>query len=94
MQINYSTGKTPLSIVSADFNNDKKFDLAVTNNDDNTISVLLGKGDGTFQSQIKYSTNNAPASITSYDFNGDGKSDLAVANFGSNDISIFLNECT
>ena len=57
-----------------------------------TVSVLLGKGDGTFQTPTYYAVGNGrgPESVTVGDFNGDGKSDLAVANEGSDTVSILL----
>jgi DNA-binding beta-propeller fold protein YncE len=50
----YTVGQSPRSVTSADFNNDKKLDLAVTNSNDNTISVLLGNGNGLFQTPMTY----------------------------------------
>ena len=55
-------------------------DLAVANYSDNTVSVLLGNGDGTFQPQVTYAVGSDPTSIVAGDFNGDGRTDLAVAN--------------
>lgn len=46
-----------------------------------TVSILLGNGDGTFQSYTSYSTPNYPARLLAADFNGRGNTDLAV---GSN----------
>ena len=45
---------------------------------DNTVSVLLGNGDGTFQPQVTYAVGRAPDAIVTGDFNGDGRTDLAV----------------
>ena len=47
---------------------------------DNTVSVLLGNGDGTFQPQVTYAVGSVPDAIVAGDFNGDGQLDLAVAN--------------
>jgi len=80
-----SVGSDPTSVTAGDFNGDGKLDLAVTNGGFNTVSVLLGNGDGTFQAAVTYLTGSGPASVTSEDFNGDGKLDLAVAVFGSQD---------
>jgi hypothetical protein len=44
-----------------------------------TVSVLLGQGDGTFQSAVNYPAGSYPWSVVVADFNGDGKPDLAVA---------------
>jgi hypothetical protein len=76
-------GSYPDAIVTGDFNGDGNRDLVVANNGDNTVSVLLGNGDGTFQPQATYPVGNYPAAIVAGDFNGDGRIDLAVANSGN-----------
>jgi hypothetical protein len=43
-----AVGKGPYAIALADLNGDGKLDLAVANYLDNTLTILLGKGDGTF----------------------------------------------
>ncbi len=48
------TGNGPESASSVDFNNDSITDLVVANSNDNTISVLLGNKNGTFQNQTTY----------------------------------------
>ena len=68
--------------MAGDFNGDGRTDLAVANSDDNTVSVLLGNGDGTFQPQVTYAVGSDPDAIVAGDFNGDGRTDLAVANYG------------
>src|SRR5262249_21146622 len=42
----FAVGTTPVSQVTGDFNGDSKADLAVVNQSSNTVSVLLGNGDG------------------------------------------------
>ena len=67
-----------------DFNNDGVLDLAVANSNDNTISILLGVGDGTFTaangSPISAGIGNFPFFLAVADFNKDGNADLAVVN--------------
>ena len=46
---------------------------------DNTVSVLLGNGDGTFQPQVTYAVGSNPGAIVAGDFTGDGRTDLAVS---------------
>jgi len=75
-------------------NKDKKIDLSVANYNDDTISVLFGNGDGTFQNMTVYPTGTSPTCIISGDFNNDNKPDLAIINEQSNDISVFLNVCS
>ena len=76
----YATGSTPDSVATADFNGDGKLDLSVVNFGDNTVSILLGNGDGTFQAQVDYATATDPSWVAVGDFNKDGKMDLTVAN--------------
>jgi len=86
----YSTGKNPIAITVADFNGDGKPDLAVANNRDDNVSVLLGNSDGTFQAAHNYGAGTAPKSVVTGDFNGDGRMDLVVANAMSNNVSILI----
>ena len=47
-----------------------------------TVGVLLGNGDGTFQTAVTYGSGGYWAnSVAVADVNGDGKPDLLVANF-------------
>jgi hypothetical protein len=70
-----------------DWNGDKKPDLAIVNqcqtsgNCDGTVTILLGNGDGTFQSPPSYASGGYEADAVAVgDLNGDGKPDLVVAN--------------
>ena len=79
-----SVGAFPFFVAVADFNGDGFADVAVSNESDSTVSILLGHGDGTFAeasgSPIP-SFNYNPGQVVAADFNGDGVPDLAVANF-------------
>jgi hypothetical protein len=86
----FAVGSAPVAQVADDFNGDGKTDLAVVNQGSNTVSVLLGNGNGTFQPKTDYATGTTPMGIAVGDFNGDGKADLVVANRGSNNLSILL----
>jgi len=84
----YGTGAGPANVVAADVNADGRLDLVVSNSmivtlQAETLSVLLGRGDGTFsEAHANYPTGTAGATISNYgpvfvgDFNGDGKPDL------------------
>jgi dienelactone hydrolase len=85
-------GNGPSAVAVADFNGDGKLDLAVTNTGDNTVSVLLGKGDGTFATATSYGTGSQPFSVATGDFDGDGNTDLVVANVGETTVSVFLGK--
>ena len=83
-------GSGPDAIVAGDFTGDGRTDLAVANYRSNDVSILLGNGDGTFQSPVTYAVGSAPYALVTGDFTGDGRTDLAVANYRSNDVSILL----
>jgi subtilase family serine protease len=85
-----ATGSYPDSVVTADFNGDGIPDLAVTNSDNYTVTILLGNGDGTFTTKASPTTGYWPTSMLTADFNGDGKPDLAVINGDSNTLTILL----
>ena len=88
--VNYNTGTTPSFVVVGDFNLDGKIDIAVANQGSNSVSVLLGNGDGTFGAAQSFTVGSQPTAIAVADFNGDGKPDLAVANMGDDSVSILI----
>ncbi|PYJ85691.1 MAG: hypothetical protein DME22_08160 [Verrucomicrobia bacterium] len=75
-----------------DFNGDGKPDLAVTSYNSSNFSVLLGNGDGTFQTAVNYGAGFLQSSVAIGDFNSDGKSDLAVADYGSAYVWVLLGK--
>jgi hypothetical protein len=89
-RIDTATGVDPLAVAAADFNGDGHTDLAVVNHTDNTASILLGNGDGTFTPAPLLTTGKGPVAVVTADFNGDGHPDLAVVNQTDNTVSIFL----
>jgi len=88
-------GDGPLSVTTGDLNGDGKLDLAVANETADTVSVLLGNGNGTFQTKVDDAVGSQPLSVTTGDLNGDGKVDLATANANADSVSVLLNgACT
>jgi uncharacterized repeat protein (TIGR01451 family) len=77
------------SVAVGDFNGDGKADLVVSNSNNNNLAVLLGNGDGTFQTPVNYAVST-PISVAVGDFNGDGKADVAVANYLADTVSVLL----
>jgi hypothetical protein len=88
--VNYAVGTNPVAVVTADLANNGKLDLITANASDNTISVRMGNGDGTFGPATPYAVGTYPESVAVGDFNGDGKLDLAVANGNSASVSVLL----
>ena len=75
-----AVGSGPFAVASGDFNGDGIIDLVSANQGDNTVSILLGNSDGSFNPQVTYATGPAPTAVVVGDFNGDGNLDLAVTN--------------
>jgi hypothetical protein len=65
-----------------DFNGDGRTDIAVANINSSNIGILLGNGDGTFQTAVLYATDASPSGATPGDLDNDGDLDLVVTRFG------------
>jgi hypothetical protein len=75
-----------------DFNGDGKPDLAVLNERQGGVNILLGQGAGAFQRVARpFKVGGLPSALAVGDFNGDGKSDLAVVKPQINSIAVLLN---
>src|SRR5947209_5364783 len=86
-----AVGTTPRWLAAGDFNGDGTPDLAVANEGSNTVSILLGSGNGTFTaSGSPIAVGASPELVAVADLNGDGTPDLAIANTASNTVSILL----
>ncbi|MBD2515327.1 DUF4347 domain-containing protein [Nostoc sp. FACHB-973] len=85
-------GLRPYSIVTDDFDKDGNIDLVTANKSSNSVSVLLGKGDGTFKPATSFSVGVSPYSVAVADFDKDGKLDLVTANNSSNNISVLFGD--
>jgi uncharacterized repeat protein (TIGR01451 family) len=84
------------SVAIARFNADAFPDLVVSNNGTNTVSVLLGNGDGTFGAPVTFNTGTGPEGLAVGDLNNDGFQDIVVTNYnagqpaGGNNVSVLL----
>ena len=95
--VTYPLGTVPVWCMAVgDLNGDGHLDLlaiAESTTASGQVSVLLGNGDGTFQSPVGYSVGINPVSVVVGDFNGDGIPDVAVTDGGftsSGDVSLLL----
>jgi hypothetical protein len=83
-------GSSPDSVAVGDFNHDGNPDIVTVNDTDSTVSVVLGRGDGTFRSVVSYPVGLLPTSVAVGDFNHDGNSDIVTANNGDSTVSVLL----
>lgn len=90
--INYAVGESPSHMVTADLNADAVLDIIIANSQDNNISILFGKNDGSFPNIRTLKTGRQPRWVITGDFNEDQKIDLGVVNNGGDNIVILLNQ--
>jgi hypothetical protein len=94
--VSYAVGQSPGSVAVGDFQGNGITDLVVTNADDNTVSVLLGNGNGTFQPAVNYSISNNkhvanfPGFVTVASLRGNGRLDIVMTNFGTSNVTVLL----
>lgn len=92
----YHAGYAPYQIAVTHLTNSGNLDLVMADYLSNQIVVLLGRGDGTFQTPMKFPLPN-PVALAVGDFNGDGKEDLVVVEYGGTGeaaIAILLGDGT
>jgi len=84
----FAAGIKPQDLVATDFNHDGHTDLLVADVGSGSdtadgVSLLLGNGDGTFQSPRRFDAGGSPIGIATGDFNGDRNPDVVVVDGAS-----------
>jgi cell division septation protein DedD len=87
----YAAGGNPSGVGVGDLNGDGKLDIVNSNGsqNDNTISVFIGNGNGTFQPQVVVPVGFRPSDALLADFDQDGRSEVIVTHYGSSAIYYF-----
>ena len=83
-------GMGPSQLLTADLNKDGNDDIVSVNAKDSTLTVLLGKGDGTFAAASTLPVLAEPTSVALGDVNGDGYPDLVANARGAEAVSIVI----
>jgi len=87
----YSVGHDPFQVAIGDLNGDGIPDLAVTNNGDNTVSILYGAAGGTFTAGPTLTTGAQPYGVAIGDFSNTGRNDIAVTCYSTSQLYVFPN---
>ncbi len=87
-------GPAPNAIVVLDVNDDAKPDLVTANASPSGVSLLRGKGDGSFLARIDIGAAGAARGLTIADVNSDGFDDVVVANVAGGTVSLLLGNGT
>jgi hypothetical protein len=86
-------GLEPADIDAGLIDGDTNVDLAVANSADDTVSVLFGNGDGTFDAAVLLpGVVPAPLGVAIADWSGDGLDDLAVTSSTQNEVHFFRSQ--
>ena len=83
-------GTGPGAVAVADLTGDGIPDIITADYKSNSVSVLLGNGDGTFQAPRILPVGDAPNDVIVADLRGDGKEDIVTANEADNTVSVLL----
>jgi uncharacterized protein (TIGR03437 family) len=87
------TGNLPSSVAAGYFvTGNTTPDLAVTNLEDGTVTILLGDGTGNFSLGVTVMVGKEPTAIAVSDFDQDGNLDLAVANAGDGTVTVLFGD--
>ncbi len=88
-----SVGKLPVAIASGPLSGSTGPGLAVVNQDDNTLSVFLGNGDGSFTQSANspLTTSTTPSGVVIGNFLEQSNSGIAVTNTGSGTVTVYVD---
>ncbi|MEZ6165242.1 MAG: VCBS repeat-containing protein [Phycisphaerales bacterium] len=88
-QVQYTASGRPTSVTLGDLNADSVIDIVVGTFSGNSVSVLIGNGDGTFAMNTRTMRRRPVAGAG--DVDGDNDLDIIVGNQGPNNVSVLLN---
>ncbi|MFM9965185.1 MAG: FG-GAP repeat domain-containing protein [Planctomycetaceae bacterium] len=96
-QSRFAVGQDSSAMSVVDVNGDGRLDLVTANNFtanqlSSDVSVLLGRGDGTFAEQQRFTVGDRPSVLSVEDVNGDGRLDLVTADGFYSDVSVLLGK--
>jgi type II secretory pathway component GspD/PulD (secretin) len=93
LQSPITVGTLPVAIASGSLNGSTGPGLAIVNQNDNTLTVLLGNGDGTFTQSANspLTTSTTPSGVVIGNFLEQANSGIAVTNTGSGTVTVYVD---
>jgi hypothetical protein len=82
---------SPVDVALGDVNGDGRLDAVASNLEHGTLSLLLGRGDGSFGTPVSLPAGPAPAYLAVTDFDEDGLADVAVTDLNDHAVRVFLH---
>ena len=99
--VSYGTGQTPKGVAIADIDSDGRVDILTANIRGNyptlvnpggdSVSVLLGDGDGTFQPKSDHTVGQGSFAVAVGLIDGDSRLDIATANWWDANVTVRIN---
>ncbi|HKA89856.1 MAG TPA: FG-GAP-like repeat-containing protein [Haliangiales bacterium] len=91
--VSYGASFKTYALFYGDLDGDGHVDLAAANEQDNSITVLINHGNGTFRNVVpNFGTGAYPTGGTVADFNRDGIPDIVTANYHGNSVSVLVGK--
>ncbi|MBK7878454.1 MAG: immunoglobulin domain-containing protein [Planctomycetes bacterium] len=87
----YAVGCTPWQITAAQMDNSNGVDLAVTNDQSSSVSILASNSGGTFQPALAVATPGVPNGIAARDMDLDGRVDLVLGHRAGTSATVMWN---
>ena len=81
---------SPINVALGDVNGDGRLDVVASNLEHGTLSLLRGRGDGSFEAPVSLPAGPAPAFLALADFDDNGRADVAVTDVNDHAIRVFL----
>jgi hypothetical protein len=83
-----SVAPQPAAVALGQLSSSGHLDIVTANAGTDNVSVLLGNGNGTFQTAVNYAVGTTPVAVLIADAYGSGTEDIVTANSGSNNVSV------
>ena len=82
---------SPVAVALGDVNGDGRLDAVASNLDHGSLSLVAGRGDGSFEPPVTLAAGPAPASLAVADLDGDARADVAVTDIRDHAIRVYLS---